>query len=162
MVCNVNGLEFPSPGLGSPGPPPGARPGHNCECLMAFDHRVRPGTLCQWDPSSSGLEEPKRSGHCVLGGSWRQGPWRSNPQLQKVKDFRFVRISAQPSTWRDGWPLYLIGSLSSTSGSYVWAGSVCPASLGGRTLNWIFGPFGVVTSCILVYRFMFSFLFCSL
>ena len=94
MTITNNGCTFPSPGRGSPGPPPGARPGGGARWRApggrAFSHGARSGTARRNNvgPPSHGLTT-RRRGHrgrvqCELGGSRKQGPWRSDPRLQKL------------------------------------------------------------------------------
>nr|XP_049580440.1 charged multivesicular body protein 1a isoform X2 [Syngnathus scovelli] len=94
MMSNINGLSFPSPGRGSPGPPSGARPGGGARRRAsggrAFAHGARPGIARNGNvgPPSHGLTTCGRGRRgrvqCELGGSQRRGPWRSDPRLQKL------------------------------------------------------------------------------
>ncbi|TWW66954.1 hypothetical protein D4764_20G0009860 [Takifugu flavidus] len=91
---NSIGPTFPLPGCGSPGPPPGARPGGGARWRApggrTSAHGVRPGTARRghMGPPSFGLTTCRRGQggwvHCVLGSSRRQGPWRSDPRLHKL------------------------------------------------------------------------------
>ncbi|TWW59961.1 R2 Retrovirus-related Pol polyprotein from type I retrotransposable element [Takifugu flavidus] len=91
---NSIGPTFPLPGCGSPGPPPGARPGGGARWRApggrTSAHGVRPGTARRGNmgPPSRGLTTCRRGQggwvHCVLGSSRRQGPWRSDPRLHKL------------------------------------------------------------------------------
>ncbi|TWW81730.1 R2DM Retrovirus-related Pol polyprotein from type II retrotransposable element [Takifugu flavidus] len=91
---NNIGTKFPLPGCGSPGPPPGARPGGGARWRApggrTSAHGVRPGTARRGNmgPPSRGLTTCRRGQggrvHCVLGSSRRRGPWRSDPRLHKL------------------------------------------------------------------------------
>ncbi|TWW78139.1 R2 Retrovirus-related Pol polyprotein from type I retrotransposable element [Takifugu flavidus] len=93
MKNNI-GTRFPLPGCGSPGPPPGARPGGGARWRApggrTSAHGVRPGTARRGNmgPPSRGLTTCRKGQggrvHCVLGSSRSQGPWRSDPRLHKL------------------------------------------------------------------------------
>nr|XP_049618339.1 craniofacial development protein 2-like [Syngnathus scovelli] len=93
-MSKINGLRFPSPGRGLPDPPSGARPGGGARRRTsggrAFAHGARPGIARKGNvgPPSHGLTTCGRGQkgrvQCELGGSQRQGPWRSDPRLQKL------------------------------------------------------------------------------
>ncbi|TWW62406.1 hypothetical protein D4764_04G0010530 [Takifugu flavidus] len=94
MMNNNIGLKFPLPECGSPGPPPGARPGGGARWRapggQTSPHGVRPGTARRGNmgPPSRRLTTCRRGQggqvHCVLGSDRRQGPWRSDPRLHKL------------------------------------------------------------------------------
>ncbi|TWW56284.1 R2DM Retrovirus-related Pol polyprotein from type II retrotransposable element [Takifugu flavidus] len=94
MMLNNIGAKFPLPGCGSPGPPPGARPGGGARWRApggrTSAHGVRPGAARRgnMEPPSRGLTTCRRGQggrvHCVLGSSRRQGPWRSDSRLHKL------------------------------------------------------------------------------
>ena len=94
-MSTINGFTCPSPGRGSPGPPPGARPGGGARGRApggrAYNtHGARPGTARNDDvgPPSRRLTTSRRGQRgwvqCELGGGRRRGPWRSDPWLQKL------------------------------------------------------------------------------
>ena len=94
MMSKINGLVCPSPGRGSPGPPPGARPGGGARGRApggrAYTHGAWPGTARRdyVGPPSRRLTTSRRGQrgrvHCELGSGRRRGPWRSDPRLQKL------------------------------------------------------------------------------
>ena len=94
MMNKINGLVCPSPGRGSPGPPPGARPGGGARGRApggrAYTHGAWPGTARRdyVGPPSRRLTTSRRGQrgrvHCELGSGRRRGPWRSDPRLQKL------------------------------------------------------------------------------
>ena len=94
MMSKINGLVCPSPRRGSPGPPPGARPGGGARGRApggrAYTHGARPGTARRdyVGPPSRRLTTSRRGQrgrvHCELGSGRRWGPWRSDPRLQKL------------------------------------------------------------------------------
>ena len=94
MTNKINGLVCPSPGRGSPGPPPGARPGGGARGRApggrAYTHGAWPGTARRdyVGPPSRRLTTSRRGQrgrvHCELGSGRRRGPWRSDPRLQKL------------------------------------------------------------------------------
>ena len=88
------GTTSPLPGCGSPGSPPGARPGGGARWRAsggrASSHGARPGTARRRDvgPPSS-RPTTRRRGHrgpvpCVLGGGQGRGAWRTDPRLHKL------------------------------------------------------------------------------
>ena len=93
MTNETFGPESPSPGRGSPGPLPGARPRDGARRRASGGrvfHGTRPGTARNGDmgPSSRRLTTSRRGHrgrvHDRLGGSRERGPWRSDPRLQKL------------------------------------------------------------------------------
>uniref|UniRef100_A0A8C6LNK6 Endonuclease/exonuclease/phosphatase domain-containing protein n=1 Tax=Nothobranchius furzeri TaxID=105023 RepID=A0A8C6LNK6_NOTFU len=94
MMNYINGNHAPSPGHGSPGPPSGAKPGGGARWRAlggrAFTHGTRPGTARRGNVGSPshGLTTCGRGQRgqvqCVTGGKRGQGPWRSDPRLQKL------------------------------------------------------------------------------
>ncbi|TKS65417.1 Craniofacial development protein 2 p97 bucentaur protein [Collichthys lucidus] len=95
MRRKTDGTKFPLPGRGSPGPPPGARPGGGVRWRApggrVLTHGARPGIARKGDmgPPSHGPTthgRGLRGGHVrrEMGGSRRRGPWRSDPRLQKL------------------------------------------------------------------------------
>ena len=91
---NKFGLRHPLPGRGSPGPPPGARPGGGARLRApggrACAHGARSGIARTHDvgPPSDGLTTRGRGQggrvQCELGSSRRRRPWRSDRQLLKL------------------------------------------------------------------------------
>ena len=94
MKTQHQGARCPSPGLGSPGPRPGARPGGGARLGApggrAFTHGARSGPARMSNVGSPPHgPTTRREGHkgrvrCVLGGSQRRGPWRADPRLTKL------------------------------------------------------------------------------
>ena len=93
MYSNI-GSTFPSPGRGSPGPPPGARPREGARRRTsggrAYVHGARPGIARKRNVEPSSCK-PTTCGRShrgrvqeELGSSRERGPWRTDPRLQKL------------------------------------------------------------------------------
>lgn len=86
--------QFTLPGIGLPGPRPGARPGEGARGRAsggrALVHGARPGTARRGDmgPSSRRPTTRRRRHrgrvHCVSGGGQERRPWRTDPRLPRL------------------------------------------------------------------------------
>uniref|UniRef100_A0A3B3QR52 Endonuclease/exonuclease/phosphatase domain-containing protein n=1 Tax=Paramormyrops kingsleyae TaxID=1676925 RepID=A0A3B3QR52_9TELE len=91
MMHKIMEPRFPLPGRGSPGLPPGARPGGGARWRaggQAYTHGAWSGTAQtrHVDPPSNGLTRRGHRGQVrsELGSGRRRGPWWSDPRLQKL------------------------------------------------------------------------------